>query len=84
MRVLTRHTEPASQPVVIPVPAAQLKPGRLHNLLTKPSEHAEVQTVGMFAIFESTQHGFLHGVSSNSSTSFSASTIKFVRRLLQR
>ncbi len=70
-----------------PAPAAQSKPGRFDNLrarLTKPSEHAEVQHVGMYAVFESTQHGFLHGVSSKSSISFSASTVEFVRRLLQR
>ncbi len=79
MGVLTRHKEPAGQPGVTPAPAAQSKPGRFANLrakLSKPSEHAEVQHVGMFAVFESTpllQHGFLHGFSSKGSILFSAS-----------
>jgi len=79
MGVLTRHTEPAGQPVVTPAPAAQSKPGRFDNLqakLTKPSEDIEVQHVGMYAVFESTpllQHGLLHGFSSNGSISLSAS-----------
>ncbi len=66
MGVLTRHKEPAGQPGVTPAPAAQSKTGRFANLrakLSKPSEQAEVQHVGMFAIFECNpllQHGFLH------------------------
>ena len=66
MGVLTRHKEPAGQPGVTPAPAAQSKPARFANLrakLSKPSEHAEVQHVGMFAGFDCKprlQHGLLH------------------------
>ncbi len=55
MGVLTRHKEPAGQPGVTHAPAAHSKPGRFANLrakLSKPSEHAEVKHVGIFAVFE--------------------------------
>ena len=55
MGVLTRQKEAVSQPGVAPAPAPHSKPGRFANLrakLSKPSEHAEVQHVGMFAVFE--------------------------------